>query len=80
MKNYHEMIQFTVDQVETGQLRYSEWVASLILAEVYEIPPGTVSGDIKFECKLRETTRREARRIESRASNDRRRLANLANM
>ena len=78
MKSYHEMIQFIVDQVDSGRLRYYEWPAVIALAEVYSIPQETVFNDIKFEKEFREKSKKEQRKAESRASNEQRRLANIA--
>lgn len=78
MKCYHEMIQWVVDQVDHGKLRYYEWLAVLAIAEAYCIPQETVFGDIKFEKDFREQAKKEQRKAQSRASNDERRLANLA--
>lgn len=78
MKSYHEMIQFIVDQVDNGKLRYYEWPAVIAVAEAYSIPQETVFNDIKFEKEFREQARKEARKVASRASNEQRRLANIA--
>lgn len=78
MKSYHEMIQFIVDQVDNGKLRYYEWPAVIAIAEAYSIPQETVFNDIKFEKEFREQAKKERRRAESRVSNEQRRLANLA--
>ncbi len=78
MKTYHEMVQFIVDQVDLGKLRYYEWPAVIAIAEAYGIPQETVSSDVKFEKEFREQAKKEQRKAESRASNEQRRLANLA--
>lgn len=78
MKSYHEMVQFIVDQVDKGKLRYYEWPAVMAVAEAYGIPQETVFNDIKFEKEFREKAHKEARKAESRASNEQRRLANIA--
>lgn len=78
MKSYHEMIQFIVDQVDSGKLRYYEWPAVIAIAEAYGIPDETVFNDVQFEKELRERAKKEQRKAESRASNEQRRLANLA--
>jgi len=78
MKTYHEMVQFIVDQVDLGKLRYYEWPAVIAIAEVYGIPQDTVFGDIKFEKELREQAKKAQRKAHNRASNEQRRLANLA--
>jgi hypothetical protein len=80
MKSYHEMIQFIVDQVDNGKLRYYEWPAVIAIAEAYEIPQETVSTDILFEKEWRGKAKKERRKAESRASNEERRLANLAKL
>lgn len=78
MKSYHEMIQFIVDQFEDGKLRHYEWAAVLAVAEAYGVPDETVFNDVKFEKELREKARKQARKVASRASNEQRRLANIA--
>lgn len=78
MKSYREMIQFIVDQVDLGKLRYYEWPAVIAIAEAYGIPQETVFSDVKFEKELREQAKKEQRKVASRASNEQRRLANLA--
>ena len=78
MKSYHEMIQFIVDQVDLGKLRYYEWPAVIAIAEAYGIPQDTVFSDVQFEKELRERAKKEQRKAESRSSNEQRRLANLA--
>ena len=78
MKSYHEMIQFIVDQVDKGTLRYYEWPAVIALAEAYGIDADIVRNDINFEKEFRERARKEARKEEHRRSNEQRRLANLA--
>ena len=78
MKTYHEMIQFVVDQADKRIFQYHEWVAALTIAEAYDIPQETVFGDIKFEIAFRDKAHKEARRAAMQASNEERRLANLA--
>lgn len=78
MKSYHEMIQFIVDQVDNGKLRYYEWPAVIAIAEAYGIAQETVFNDIKFEKEFREQARKQARKVANRASNEQRRLANIA--
>lgn len=78
MKSYHEMIQFIVDQVDLGKIRYYEWPAVIAIAEAYGIPQETVFGDVKFEKEFREQAKKEQRKAESRTRNEQRRLANLA--
>lgn len=78
MKSYHEMIQFIVDQVDNGILRYYEWPVVIAIAEAYGIPQDTVFNDIKFEKEFREKAKKEQRKALNRASNEQRRLANLA--
>lgn len=78
MKSYHEMIQFIVDQVDYGKLRYHEWAAVLAVAEAYGIPDETVFNDVQSEKEVREQAKKAQRKAESRASNEARCLANLA--
>jgi hypothetical protein len=78
MKSYHEMIQFIVDQVDNGKLRYYEWPAAIAIAEAYGIPQETVFDDIKFEKEFREQEKKNRRKAENRASNEQRRLTNVS--
>lgn len=78
MKSYHEMIQWVVDQVDHGKLRYYEWPAILAITEAYGIPQDIVFDDVKFEKEFREQAKKAQRKAESRDSNEQRRLANLA--
>ena len=78
MKSYHEMVKFIVDQVDLGKLRYYEWPAVIAIAEAYGIHQDTVFNDIKFEKEFREKAKKEQRKALNRASNEQRRLANLA--
>lgn len=80
MKSYHEMIQWLVDQVDSGQLRYNEWPAAMAIATAYGIPQQTVFDDVKFEKNFRDRAKKEQRRAEYSASNEQRRLANLARL
>lgn len=78
MKSYEEMIQFTVDQVDNGSLRYNEWVAYILLGEAYNKTPEMVCLDIRDVIEHRALAKREQHRAANRASNEERRLANLA--
>ena len=78
MKTYHEMIQWTVDKVDDGTLRYNEWQPALTISAAYGIPQDVVFSDIKFEKDFREKARKEKHKAEARAANEQRRLANLA--
>lgn len=78
MKTYHEMIQFVVDKVDDGTLRYNEWQPVLTIAEAYGIPQDVVFSDVKFEKDFREQARKEQRKIASKDANEARRLATLA--
>ena len=76
MKTYEEMIQWMVDNISL--LRYHEWPAVMAISEIYGVPQKTVFNDMQFEKDLREKTLKEQRKAEHRASNEQRRLANLA--
>jgi hypothetical protein len=76
MKTYQEMVQWVVDN--NDKLRYYEWPALMSISEVYNVPYGIVQADVQFEKDLREKDAKEQRRAQSRASNEQRRLANLA--
>lgn len=76
MKSYEEMIQWTADNEST--LRYHYWPAEMAIAEMYGVPVKTVHVDVVHELELRAKAAKEKRREESRASNEQRRLANLA--
>jgi aminoglycoside phosphotransferase len=77
MKTYEEMIQFAVDERD-NRLRYHVWVGYILLAEVYGKTQDEVGFDIGVELAKREQLRKEQRKAEQRASNEARRLANLA--
>lgn len=80
MKSYEEMIQWVVDN--NSQLRYNEWPAVMAISESYNIPIGIVRNDVQFEKDLREKEAKERRKADrkaqNQASNEQRRLANLA--
>lgn len=76
MKTYHEMIQWVVDN--NDKLRYHEWPALMAISEAYGIPYESVSADVQTVKIHRERAQKEQRKAESRASNEQRRLANLA--
>lgn len=80
MKTYEEMVQWVVDNSTTGsmKLRYNEWPAVMAISEIYAIPYETIATDIRVEKDLREKAEKKRRKAESRASNEQRRLANLA--
>ena len=78
MKSYHEMIQWLVDQVDNANLRYNEWPAVMAIATAYGIPQPTVFDDVQFEKDFRAKAKKAQYRAEHRASNEQRRLANLA--
>lgn len=80
MKTYEEMIQFTCDQVTKGmqRLRYFEWPAYIVLAEMFDKTEDEVYRDIKTELARREEQAKVDRKAKHRASNEERRLANLA--
>ncbi len=80
MKSYEEMVQWVVDNSTTGsmRLRYNEWPAIMAMSEIYDIAYETIANDIKIEKEIREKALKERRKAESRASNEQRRLANLA--
>ena len=61
MKSYHEMIQWVVDQVDHGKLRYYEWPAILAITEAYGIPQDIVFDDVKFEKEFREQAKKAQR-------------------
>lgn len=67
MKTYEEMIQWEVNQVENGKIRYYEWPAILAIAEVYGIQQEQVFIDINFEKDLRKQSKKEVKKTESRA-------------
>ncbi len=76
MKTYPEMIQWVVDN--NDKLRYHEWPALMSISEVYNVPYESVSADVQTIKIHRERAQKEQRRAQSRASNEQRRLANLA--
>lgn len=77
MKTYEEMIQFTVDRMEST-LRYHAWCAYILLSGTYDKTQDEVAKDISAEVSWREHQRRVKQKADQRASNEARRLANLA--
>jgi hypothetical protein len=80
MKSYEEMIQIIADNVTQGsqRLRYFEWPAYIVLAEVYAKTEDEVFRDMKAELEHREQQAKLDRKAAMRASNEERRLANIA--
>lgn len=76
IKNYLEMVRWVVDN--NSRLRYYEWPALLTISEAYGVSYENVQRDVQFEAALREKAAKEQRKAASRASNEQRRLANLA--
>jgi hypothetical protein len=77
MKIYEEMIQWIVDH-SNNRLQHHEWPAVLAVAEMYGVPHQTVFDDVQFEKDFREMALKKKHKAEHRASNEQRRLANLA--
>lgn len=80
MKTYEEMINFVVKECTQGaaNLRYAKWTAYIILGEAYSKTPDEVCADINSGIESFEKGEKDRRRAESRASNEARRIANLA--
>lgn len=78
MKSYEEMIQWHVDQVESGNLRYHEWPSYLAISAVFGKDIDFVVADIYLEKEHREGIRKQQRKELHRAENEKRRLANLS--
>lgn len=80
MKSYEEMIAFIVKDITEGpsHLRYQKWVAYILLSEAYGKSQEDVSKDINYGIEVFEKALKEKRRAYNRASNEARRLANLA--
>jgi hypothetical protein len=76
MKSYEEMTYWVV--ALSDKLRYNEWPALLAISEMYDIPYDIVQSDVQVIKDQREKALKEQRKAESRASNEQRRLANLA--
>jgi hypothetical protein len=76
MKTYQEMVQWVVDN--NTKLRYHEWPAIMAISEAYSTPYESVAADVQTIKIHRERTQKEQRQAQSRASNEQRRLANLA--
>lgn len=76
MKTYHEMIYWVV--ARNDQLRYHEWPALMAISEAYGVPYESVAADVQTVKIHREREQKDLRRALSRASNEARRLANLA--
>lgn len=77
MKSYNQMINWHVDQVEGGILRYYEWPSKMAIAEAYGVTEEQVNVDIGQEKEYREDKMKEARRKKHQEENEARRLANL---
>jgi len=77
-KSYSEMINFVVDRVDNGNLRYHEWAIVPVLSEMFGVDSKLVYHDIEVEKDSRKQKESARRRQESRDSNEARRLANLA--
>ena len=78
MKTYQEMIQFVVDQVDNGKIRYHEWVVIPVISEMFGVDAQLVYYDIDTEKEYRKLKESARRRQESQNANEARRLANLA--
>lgn len=78
MKSYEEMIQWHVDQVDSGKLRYYEWPSALAISAAFGKDSSLVLVDIDLEKAHREEIRKRQRKELHRAENEKRRLANLA--
>jgi hypothetical protein len=76
MKSYEEMTYWVV--ALNDKLRYYEWPALLAISEMYDIPYEIVQSDVQIIKDQRDKAMKEQRKAESRASNEQRRLANLA--
>lgn len=76
MKTYEQMIQWHVNRVDSGSIRYHEWPSYEAIAEIYGVSVDQVVADINQEKEHRENQRREDRRAELPARLARR-LANL---
>ena len=71
------MIQFIVDQVDNGKLRYFEWPAIIAVAEAYSIDQQIVFSDVEIEATHRKAARKLEKLAANQASNQARRLANI---
>ena len=78
MKTYDQMLDFVVDQSNNGNLRYVEWVACVVIAEAYNTSPETVMNHINQEKERQKIQLRALNKAKNQASNEQRRLANLA--
>lgn len=78
-KNYHEMIQFVVDSSTKGamKLRYHEWAAVIVIAEMFGISEDIIFQDISFKKDLQSRQLKDEKRQQHRIENEKRRLANL---
>lgn len=77
MKSYNQMINWHVDQVENGIIRYYEWPSKMAIAVAYGVSEEQVDVDIGQEKEYREDKRKEAQRKKHQEENEARRLANL---
>lgn len=78
MKTYDQMLDFVIGQSNNGNLRYVEWVACVVIAEAYNTSPETVMNHINQEKERQKIQRRALNKAKNQASNEQRRLANLA--
>lgn len=79
MKTYDEIITFMVNDAENiKRLRYSEWAAIYVIAEIYGKNYANVKEDIDAILKANEAARREQMKIQSKLDHEQRRLNNLA--
>jgi hypothetical protein len=79
MKTYMQMIHWIADKAD-NVLRHGEWAAMCAVAETYDVPLERVSKHVKTGKHLREMALKKQRKAEHQASNEQRRLANLANL
>lgn len=78
MKTYSEMVQWHVDQVDSGRLRHYELPSVMAISTAYGVSEEQVYKDINEEKQHRQQQLKQRRREEHRSSNEARRLANLA--
>lgn len=77
MKSYEEMIQWHVDQVDSGNLRYYEWPSALAISAAFGKDSSLVLVDIDLEKARRKSIKKQQRKEQHRTENEKRRLANL---
>lgn len=76
MKTYEEMLDFAVDQIESGNFQYQKWVVGQTLAHMFGLENEVVYRDIDCFLAIREDKRKIERMKQRQVENAGRRNAN----